>query len=365
MSRKPLPTMLDGDINPTFGQFKMVPEVTSALEFASRARRYVFDQEASRHVGVMLRENLDLLIDNIEFARAPMLDTYIELDYPALWHAWRPELPRKPAETDTRIGFLVHLDNVISLATGPVWEANNHVKGALIAPWSFRVNRVQRSLARVLDQEDERALLFAKMSYVLGVTKGKHPGEVDIPYLKNFNIHHWSPAQVSAHFDMYPTYDMTSYERAPKLMLESCFQGSGDPVILTAALLLLGQPRHVVSVETRPAFRQVIRGREKWVHEHHRIIVHLDPTIELKRDRNPSPREGPEGHIVEGHWRNYNKPPAGCDHDMEPVGQERSADGQYKRYWCPKCLQRRTRVDQHLRGDWSRGGGTSDVDVRR
>lgn len=360
---RPVPrtTLLDVLVRPTSARLR--PEVEAILKFIPSARRYVFDAEASARVGEFHREHLDLMIENVEFARPPFPTTYIEIDARAMWHGWRPDQPALPT-SDTTIGFLAHGDAVVVLT-----EAKG-VFGSesMVAYNGFRINKPQSiPLDRLTGFADERADAV-KQAYVFGgqryvvdpadyspkqLGKGQEIRLPDLPF-------EWTHAQVAAHFDIRPSYVIDD----PRTFVENAFRGGGDPMTALVALLLLNQPSEVIDLRTEPAGRTIFRGKLKSYREHHVVTIRLDQAVRILKGFEHSDRASPVFHNVEGHWKNYNKSPR-CIHNWEPIGVQRTTSGDYRHYWCPRCFQRKTWTEAFGRGDSLRGVAMTEYRVKR
>jgi len=335
-------------------------ETAAILSRAPAAKRYLFDAAASSWIGTFFRENLDLVVDNLEFARTPYPVTYMEIDARAMWTAWRPD--QKPdATSDTALGFLIDGNSVLILARGK--ESRGEV-----APLAFGINRPQAtSLRKLTGYDDERADLV-KQAFVLGgqriINAGERydryslaPGqEISFPQLPDV----WTNQQVASHYDVRHAYAGLG----ETTFVGTCFLGGGDPLIATIALLLLNQPADVVRTTAVPAERRIERGKVRVFRPHNVVTVDLDSRPRVLRNWTHGERASPAWHEVEGHWRNYNRQ-EGCEHAWEPVGPELASNGMHRRYWCPKCLQRRTRVEAFSRGDPTRGIVSKDYAVTR
>ena len=85
---------------------------------------------------------------------------------------------------------------------------------------------------------------------------------------------------------------------------------------------------------------------------------------------NLTDRKSPVRHDVMGHWKHYNRT-TDCNHHFpddqrmawEPIGAERTLSGDYKRYWCSLCLQRRTWTEAFKAG--GPGVATTEYTVTR
>jgi hypothetical protein len=175
----------------------------------------------------------------------------------------------------------------------------------------------------------------------------------------------WSHAQIASHYDVMPAYLDTD----PDIFARLCFGGGGDPMTLTAMLLLLNQPSKFVALTHVARERGIYRGKLKSFKEHHVVKINLSPGQKVRDLLHTTERAAPIRHDVGGHWKHYNKA-VGCNHHhpdqrqaWEPVGPERTESGDYKRYWCPLCLQRRTWTEHFMRG--SEGLATKHYEVTR
>jgi hypothetical protein len=163
---------------------------------------------------------------------------------------------------------------------------------------------------------------------------------VELPVLPSV----WTHSQIAAHFDIVPAYSDTTTKDVIKLS----FLGGGDPMILTTMLLLLQQPSKFVALESVGREVGLWRGKRQVFKEHHVVKLHLAREQKVRDMFHVTDRKTPTKHDVSGHWKHYNKS-QGCNHHhpdqrqaWEPVGADRTLAGDYKRYWCPYCLQRRT-----------------------
>lgn len=341
------------------------------------ARRYIFDLGASERIGEMMRDCVDLMVDNIEFARTPYPTCYFEFDSTAMWRGWRPEQPAQLETRDTRVGYLVHDGSVIVIATGtrPNTHRDKSLPTDLVCGMSFRINRPQSQPYSKLTGLPDHLAEQVKNGYVFGGQRGyDKPGDaafdhfdertwVFLPELPGA----WTHTQVSAHFDVMPALQNTP----PAMMTKMSFLGGGDPLTLTTMLLLLNQPTKYVGLTTMEGRRGIYKGKLKSFKEHHVVSLHLDKSQHVRRMFHVSDRASPIMHDVGGHWKHYNKS-EWCNHHKEdgrqawePVGPELTEGGDFKRYWCALCLQRRTWVEKFERGDAERGVTTKDYHVHR
>ena len=350
------------------------------------AKRFIFDADASARIGEMLHGHLDMIVDNIEFARFPFPTSYYELNLRALWSTWRPDWEIRE-DADERLGFMVHDGMVIMATTGkrPDTERDWAWPEDLLCGLAFRINRPQSvPLTKLTGTDDVGQAELVRASYVFGGQRilsdevrrdGDHTHlysptsglrgtlglGVDLPKLDGA----WTHAQVAGHFDIQPALTPITTET----FVELCFMSGGDPLFLTTALLLLNQPSKYVVMDYVPREIRLERGKRKVFQEHHVIRLHLNRPVKVRDIFNLTNRAAPRAHTVSGHWKQYNKS-IGCDHHhpdkrqaWEPVGSERSDDGDYKRYWCPLCLQRRTWTEHYDTG--GDGISTTEYEVKR
>lgn len=359
---------------------KLRPAVEAAWGQRYSAQRYIFDIEASRRVGEMMGTCVDLMVDNIEFARTPYPTCYFELDARAMWAAWRPDQAIRDSH-DERVGFLVHKGTVVVMAAGPVYHTTvRGVEQVLIdkpqvCGLSFRINRPQTIPFAKLTALAEPLAVQCKTAYVFGGQRGvDKPGDyrfdhfdertwVFLPDLPGA----WTHDQVAAHFDIMPAFMTTP----PTEVLQLCFLGGGDPMLLTTCLLLLNQPSRFVGLTEVKREHGIYKGKRQTFKEHHIVTVHLDQSKKVRRMLHVTDRASPIAHPVEGHWKHYNKSES-CNHHhpdqrqaWEPVGPERTISGDYKRYWCPLCLQRRTWTEHFQKGNAGEGFATNEHVVTR
>lgn len=349
-------TLLDTLISPPKG-VRYARLVESILSKGPIARRYILDESASSMLGEFIRDHLDLMLDSIEFARAPFPVTYLEIDSRALFRSWRPNDPIQPT-SDVTIGYLIDGADVAVLVGGEDGVAQP-------APLSFSLNRPQSLPITRLTGLDADAADLVKQAYVLGGKRRRNGAaqpdgmlggvDVDLSHVPR----EWSTSQIAAHFDVRPIHESIP----PKLFVNSAFFGGGDPLTVLVALLLLNQPSHFTAMHV-PRSTGIHKGKRKTYKEHNVISVSLEARESLLHAFSAGGRASPIRHEVEGHWRNYNRHD-GCTHHWQPIGSDMTSSGDHRRYWCPRCLQRRTWTESFSRGDALKGYGTAEHKVSR
>ena len=351
---------------------KMRPALAAAWQQRHSARRFIFDAEASRRIGEMMRTNMDLLIDNIEFARTPFPVCYFEFDTRAMWLAWRPEQPIG-LTADERAGYLVHEGTVLILSNGkrPNTVRSAEWPSAGFGGISFRLNRPQSVPLSKLTGQNEADALRVRDAYVFGGQRRLHNGALvkrigDGSFALAENLRGslggdilmpeigsaWTHSQIGAHFDIGSTFHEVTPSGLREVrgdhFTEICFLAGGDPVTLVTMLLLINQPSKHVAIGQVAREVGLWRGHRTVFKEHHVVTIRLDRKPTVRDIFNLTDRAAPIAHDVMGHWKHYNRG-TDCNHHLdderqawEPVGTDRTLSGDYKRYWCPLCLQRRT-----------------------
>ncbi len=331
-------------------------QVKNILNYSQVARRYQFDASASLRVGELMQNHMDLVVENIEFARAPFPTTYIELDMRALWSGWRPTSPQS-STMDDKVGYLIQHGTVIVFAESE--------EAAAIATWGFRINQPQLKSLRDFFKKSDEASDIIKQAYVFG---GQRTAQGYDKWVFDETTQivampgkpgKWTHSQVAAHYDIIP-----SYENIPsKILLGAAFLGGGDPIIATAALLLLNQTHESIKQQVIPRSSGIYKGKLKSYREHNIVTIHLTKKQKIGDIIARAERHSPIMHDVEGHWKNFNKHP-NCAHHWEPVGYGKTESGGHKHYWCPRCLQRKTWTEAYSRGDALKGVATTEYVVK-
>ena len=284
-------------------QLKLRPALAGVWAQRINARRFVFDREASRRIGEMLNSHVDLLVDNIEFARTPFPTCYFEFDARAMWRAWRPEQPHS-LTSDERVGYLVHEGTVLILSNGkrPNTVRDPNWPSAGFGGIAFRINRPQTVPLTLLTGHNEADAMRLRDAYVFGgqrqislndprvvhnsdgtitMDEGAMHGElgagISMPELHGA----WTHGQIAA--PLRPPVDLQRGDAAGRPargegsdFSELCFMAGGDPLTLVTLLLLLNQPSKFVSMESVNRSVGLWRGARKVFKEHHVVRIKLD-----------------------------------------------------------------------------------------
>lgn len=320
------------------------------------ARRYIFDAAASFRVGDLAFNHPDLVAQNIEFARQPYADMYIEVNPREIFKARGQDIS---SSGDTRVGYVLTGNSIFVLAEGvgnAYGEANTQLSSTM-GPLGFRLNTPQtQRLPGLFFTDDESDAKILRNVWVLGGQRERDKnlratGTVLLPEI-NMPIEHFTNR-----FDLFKTMSVIAKVTNPqRFMYDFAFLGGGDPVICSAALLLLNQPSHRLYERMVPNRREMYAGKSVVFMSHSVVSVHLDEKESIRK-LFVGHRTSPKGHEVEGHWVNYDK--TACEHEFEPL------DTTGDRFKCSKCSQRRTWRKQHIRGDASRGWVVKHYEVHK
>lgn len=336
------------------------------------ATRYVLDMDASRKVGEFLRSAGDLVIDHLEFARTPNVNTYVEVHSKELYAAWHPEVALS-YWSDRKVGYLTggEMNYILVDSTGQ--------RGSLpaVCPHIFgwRKNRPQATpLAEIFGHSSQDSLNLLKTAWLFGgrrlkflppdykgktrqqlnITSTTQPKENDLVIdFSHFDEKDPEYLQLVAYeYDMVPLYRLNSTEPG----LELAFLGSGDALIHAAIMLLLNQPGKIVTQHERPREISMAKGKRKVYPALREVHLHLTPraAIRIIRQHHTGPKRR---HNVRGVFHHYGGEQGweACTHTWEPISEVRGANGDYKYYRCSTCSRRRTWVDEFERGDASIG----------
>jgi len=114
---RPEPLFADRILASTPRQIHMEPRKAAIYQDKIRkAEKMVFDTEASIRIGEMLRDIPELLVEQIQFARAPFENCWIEYDSLAVWNILSPgrDIKHSPWDNsyDTTVGLLIDHNKV-------------------------------------------------------------------------------------------------------------------------------------------------------------------------------------------------------------------------------------------------------------
>lgn len=342
MRSKPDPTLADRFLAASPAKILMPgrPKYIRAMQAqVRRAEKFVFDTDATRRVGQIVLDIPDLMLGQVSFARAPFDLCWLEYPTDALDPACAA------IEPAGRMGVLCN-HNRISIVRG------NSDGTIFPVPFAYHLNTEWAEV----DQQH-----FCQQMHL-------HPQELDLLL--------WAPATVapsdSTRARLRALRDTTMVELLVPTNAGPVAEGAawdviksiaGEPLITTALLLLLNQPRatHYVKVPPR---RGWINSKPKPYMGFHNVTVSLaakEQTIALSEGNGTLRRR----HQVRGHFCHDQKARdsmrvAGCIHEWQACHDDwtiwRNAPPDEVNHWaCPACAGKRWWRAAHVRGDASKG----------
>lgn len=310
-----------------------------------RAEKMVFGKEASERVGIVLRDIPELLVEQLEFARAPYDLCWIEYDSDKVWEVLgRKESAKADKTRDKIVGLLIDHNRV--------QVVNNTFDGRVgVFPFVYHLNT-------------------------------EWPMADQIRFCEQFStsrlgIDHWLWGSVSNHFR---DTGRTDYLRAlrnvtmveytgrampPKYGYQVMGASTGDFKNVVALLLLLNQPSITRYVEV-PSTRGWIGNNPRRFAAHHQVHVALDAHQRMVKFVSEGGRgETRRLHRVRGHYchdetaRDYARI-AGCIHEWIPTDKrwQPTPDtpvDERMNWQCRECDGKRWWQSEHERGDAEKG----------
>jgi len=303
-----------------------------------KARRFVFDEDASVKAGRFATECADLVCENAEFALAPFPDTYVELDLIASLRA--SSKVRLSPDVAGRIGFLFLADGSVTVCIGG--------NGQAPAFLPFRYHRKGESRGIEIASDGNGLLAFL----VGEVADDLRPR---VYAMGNRMTDIW---------DVSVTVPLS--QEVFEVIAGEC---RGQFKRGVAALLLLNQKRGLVMRDMPPA-RRISRGKLRTYMAHSVVSIALDGPMEIRRAFKVDDRASPRRHEVRGHFVHYGIE-EGCSHDWEEWQSEESlrrdverAGRPILRWRCANCQGMRVRREAFHRGDATKGFVTKTYEVK-
>lgn len=314
---------------PDFPHKKYVRELTQ------RARRFVFDDEASRYLGRFMASCGDIILNNRQFARPPFEVTYVEISLDLALKAMKevnPEI-RSTVDTegyvgaDTYVGFLFHGNRVYECAASAIQKAFlSPIVFDLNTPWGGK-----NQFAFGGKREE-----WMRLTFLLGTTVNDVQSE-------------------EQRQDVMSSVKITDYRGRDFLELDVAQGMSGCVRNMWAALLLLNQQK-ITKLQFEKPKAVLYRGKRRVYAAHNVVTIDLLGHKTIRQAMTSGMRESPRRHEVRGHWVRYHLDRS-CDHvfPMEPDVDDR--------FPCKKCGGFRVWRKDSIRGDASKGWVFKDYDV--
>ena len=292
-----------------------------------RARRFVFDDQASMYLGDFVRECEDLILINRQFAIPPTDPCYIQINIEAMQVALDRPYLRYEEGSDIDLGYLCVGKKVFTIA-------GDRIQKPVVSPLAIEVG-VPASREMLFAQR-RSVEEWNRLAFFLGTSIHSIPNEdIRQDILTNNNIVNYVPAGV----DLPP-------------LVESSL---GELRTLWAALLLINQKKGV-TLQDVPA-KSIISGGKRMVYARHTVIK-FDLTGGNKNMRKFAleGRDTPRRHQVRGHFAHRNVT-EGCEHLWPQLPDDQG-------HWiCGRCHGTRWWRKDHYRGDASKGFITHEYDI--
>lgn len=355
-------TMKDNDKLMLIDSWERIVPLKQGIERAVRsvtpiAKRFVFDKEACVHLGRVLFEASDLVLEQIVFAKPPYEHTYIELsDARAMFNSWRPTTPNPVATSDDKLGLLYTGDRIYSFCHSDTADIPT-----TLGMFHTTVGHGQTTPLREIFGDTSTKVKFAheegwqkyvKIAYLLGGMR-QPDGRIVVArgdyeyFLDNYDLGCTIGHQFS---------NPESLSRHRNVIVDSAFMGGGDILIGAACLLLIHGTKRGVSIQNKPHQAGWFKGKRIVYKSHGVVTIKLTKGDSMKKVLFGT-RESPKVHDVMGTWVHYHRD-VHCDHEWV-----RLEDTDHERYLCRKCPTLRTWRTPHSRGEGGKGVHTKTYSV--
>lgn len=304
-----------------------------------KARRFVFDDEASAFAGRFIRDFGPAIIENYPFALPPYEVTYIEYNVDALLNAvGRRKVGMEYDPSDEYIGHLIHRNRVATFLQDSTGRTEMHP----VAMGLHSDNYVRGQFDQTSIGED----IHKKLAFALGSTAndlhsmGRMRGAVAARrWVNNLEYH------ASGGFD--------------ELLSDDTLRGYGNGTArdLVALLLLLNRQRdYGVGIKEVAPKGVMYKGKRRVYMAHSLVTLTTEDYGRITRSfAAGGHHESPRRHQVRGFFRHYHKV-RGCEHAF-------IEDDQPLHWTCQHCGTVRVWVHDHERGDASKGYTTKEYVV--
>jgi len=302
---------------------------------AREARRFILGDEASYEVGKWIAACEDLLLDNVQFAKAPFPTTYVEVSISEVNRGIGRKVAGPLETADDRLGYLIKGDHVRLVCSAM------HVKGANPTTWNYWLNT----------PEDEPFLVpghnrneWLRVKLFLGTTAlALKDDEQLVRFAYRIRVRNLLPEMVRQ--TRYWDHDAAKVKATIEHMVHCA---AGELRTLLAVLLLINQHRH--RLHFAEVGRHVSLVPQRKVYTGH-TLVSLPIGLSREGTRKtfyPNTRHSPVGHDVRGHWMRFHLQEH-CVHRFPDLPDD---DGHFV---CASCRGWRTWKRAHRRGDSSKG----------
>ena len=332
------------------------------------ARRFVFDKEASTHLGHFIRDCGALIMANRQFAIPPFDVTYIQVELDEMIAAIGKG---STADTmgqenrDQQVGYLIENRRVWPMALSARSSGLGLFRYQMDTPAGpgpiFGDDPVQLG-----DKDDE----WARAVLLLGTTVHDLPDEdTRLDIVRSNRISLDSNFEARATMRSVPggpgdvrvrlTDETPKISRMQKRM--NVTAAAGDMRIVWAALLLINQKRGNITFREVPWQAALYKGKRKVFGAHSVVTIHLAPRQTISGAMRPGLHVPKAAHEVKGHFAHFNLKD-GCIHEW-PSMPDISTDG-IARWHCLHCGGRRTWKKAYATGDARVGFTTKEYEVK-
>lgn len=332
---------------------KMIGDLQAKVR---KAKKYVFDDDASMRIGEVTRDIPDLLVRESRFARAPYELTWIEINSVAMWRAMYANnsnmLAEEHPDRAQRLGMIIDNDAAYLVAGvhEKPYESISHV-----AAFVYTLNgdpELWTMFGNIVGDTNNSKLREIMNGFYWGTTTRDLSDDVLYEASKHFSCH-----TIMENF-------ATLKGQTVRALMAEC---NGDLRTIIAILLMLNRPSITMYKHTLPNHRGFIRNKLVAYTAHTVVTISLDPQPILKligTSRGESIER--RWHEVEGHFchdktsRDYARI-AGCIHDWCDTDDDWiPMAGNYARseihHWqCQACGGKRWWRNKHERGNQNLG----------
>lgn len=334
------------------------------LALKPHARRFIFDREASVHLGHFIRDCGDLILRNRQFAVPPFPVTYVQVELDDMLKAIGKS---SSADTmgqegrDTQVGYFIYERRV--------YPISRNEKRASPALFRYEMDTPAGS-GPIFDEpmqsgdpDDE----WARAVLLLGTTVDDMPDEttrLDLIRSTRINLMNERFKSSSMKKTGNPDGEFTgiTIKMGPAQMRLQVTAAAGDMRTVWAALLLINQKRSFISLRDVPWQAALHKGKRVVYGAHSVVTIHLTGKQTISSLMRPGMHTPKAAHDVKGHFYHYNLHQA-CDHTW-PSMPEISADG-IPRWHCLGCGGGRTWKKAYTTGDATIGFVTKDYEVKK
>ena len=341
------PTLADRFIHRRYNTTTQTVDIKALQAIQARVRaahRFVLDAEAITRVATVVRDIPELLVREIEFARAPFDTTWIEFPHWVYWLTLNDTDDNGDPSADHTVGYLVE-HNRVNVVSGGV--RSDPLRGCELLP-------IQYDLNTEWPPEAQREFAARSETSRLGIDQflwGSSYTEIDPAYRRILRERN----AVTFIKGRYTEHSMRSLIDASR----------GEMRTIIALLLMLNRPTVTRFANVLPG-RGFSRGKLMPYLSHTTVQVDFDAVRTLRLIGTPAGEGVPRRrHEVRGHFCHDKTARdmmriAGCVHQWHGADEHWTpipeTPGEERHRWvCSECAGRRWWKTSHERGDAGKG----------